>query len=103
MPSLDDFRESFTDLTGSDESHIIDYESNYQTGNFDDWYEIFENTGVEYTQDAFENFLIAFYPQDGMSGDDWRDVREEFYELYGIDDHDIDWEGYREAIGYGRT
>ncbi len=52
------------------------------------------------TIDAFEMFLQSFYPQEGMSGNDWESVRAEFYELHDVDESNIDWEAYREAIGY---
>lgn len=93
MPAeYDEYYQAFTDMVGNDEG-------------FEDWQDLFESTGIDFeshaqTIDAFENFLVAFYPQEDMSGDDWFYVREEFYDLYGIDSHDIDWEAYREAIGY---
>lgn len=77
-------------------------------GNADDWIQLFESTGIDFqshasTIDAFENFLLVFYPQEGLSGDDWDSIREEFADMYGWDmDDDAFWDAWREAIGYGR-
>ena len=64
-----------------------------------DWIELFEETGIatgsrQTDLEAFELFLLAFYPQN-KSPDDWYLDREEFYDLYGIDNRNIDWEAYR--------
>jgi len=75
-------------------------------GDWAQWRDLFETTGVDFdtsaeTIDAFENFLIAFYPQEGMSKDDWEYVRYEFQDMYGLDEFDSDfWAAWREAIGY---
>ncbi len=104
MPAFyDEYVSAFSNLIGS----ANEYEAWYgrEIGNADTWIDLFMETGIDFqshaqTIDAFENFLIAYYPQEGMSGGDWRDIRQEFMEMYGIDDHSIDWEAYREAIGY---
>lgn len=107
MPASNaDYQDAFRDLTGSAGGQEAWYGES--TAGWGHWHDMFEETGIingdrEHDIDAFENFLIAFYPQEGMSADDWWYVRQEFYDMYGIDDHDIDWEAYREAIGYGRA
>lgn len=68
-----------------------------------EWIEIFEETGIstgsrEGDVEAFEMFLLAFYPQD-KSPEEWEADREEFYDEYDIEPYDIDWEAYRDAVG----
>ena len=101
----DDLADSFRDLTGHYIGQRVYEHAPHEAGNANEWIEFFSETGIDFdnpddTRDAFENFLIAFYPQEGMSGDDWWYVREEFYEMYQISEHQVDWEAYREAIGY---
>jgi hypothetical protein len=103
--SHDELGSVFRDLTG----HYYSQETWYgeQAGNANEWIDLFSETGIAPDdptehKESFEEFLYAFYPQEGMSGDDWWYVRQEFYDRYGVDDHSIDWEAYREAIGYGR-
>ena len=101
--SLGEFREAFEGLIGTDGPAEIWWGG--EADSYASWMDIFESTGLDFdssteTIDAFENFLIAFYPQEGMSGDDWASIREEFFGMYDIDDHNIDWQAYREAIGY---
>lgn len=104
MPaSHDDLGRVFRDLTG----HYYAQETWYgeEAGTANEWIDLFQETGIDFpdaadTTDAFGNFLVAFYPQEGMSGDDWWYVRQEFYDMYQIDQHSIDWEAYRAAIGY---
>lgn len=106
MPADHDaMADAFANLTG----HHYGQEAypGHEAGGADEWIDLFSETGIDFpsqadTIDAFENFLVSFYPQEGMSADDWWYVREEFYEMYGIDEHSIDWSDYREAIGYGR-
>jgi hypothetical protein len=106
MPAnYDEYFQAFTDLVGTADEQSVYSGAEHSAGSVDDWIDIFESTGIDFeshahTVDAFENFLIAFYPQEGVSGDDWFYTREEFYEMYGISDNSIDWEAYREAIGY---
>jgi hypothetical protein len=106
MPASDDqFREAFENLIGTDQEQSIYPGADHSTYGYEEWAVLFEETGIDFdssadTIDAFENFLLAFYPQENTSGDDWWYVRQEFYDMYGIDDHSIDWEAYREAIGY---
>jgi hypothetical protein len=103
MPaSYGEYREAFTELIGTDDAERTWY--NEYAGNWLEWVNVFEETGIDFDDsseqvDAFENFLIAFYPQQGVS--DWQSIRAEFYDYYGVDEHNIDWEAYREAIGYG--
>lgn len=105
MPAdYDEYYEAFTELVGGSGEAQTEYYGR-EVGGLDDWIDIFEETGIDFadheqTIDAFENFLLAFYPQEGLSEVDWFYLREEFYELYGISDDDIDWEAWREAMGY---
>jgi hypothetical protein len=104
MPaSYGEYQDAFESLIGTTGEAETWYGE--QAGGVAEWLDIFESTGIDFddsdqTVEAFEVFLLAFYPQDGMSGDDWANVREQFYDLYGIDDHNIDWEAWRAAIGY---
>ena len=104
MPAnYDEYFTAFADLIGSGDAQETWY--GRDAGSVDDWIDLFEETGVDFdshddTIDAFETFLLAFYPQEGMTEEDWFYAREEFYEMYGIDENEIDWEAYREAIGY---
>lgn len=95
-----DYFNAFEDLIGTT-GRSETYTGGEAAGAFD-WIEIFEETGISTGSragdvEAFEMFLMAFYPQDKSQEEWWYD-REEFYEEYGIDDHDIDWEAYRDAI-----
>lgn len=75
-------------------------------GDWAQWRDLFETTGVDFdssaeTLDAFENFLLAYYPQEGLSRDDWEYVRMEFADLYGLSEFDDNfWAAWREALGY---
>jgi hypothetical protein len=111
MPAnYDDLFSVFADLTGTagEEQDIYPNAPN-PVADADEWIDFYKSTGLDErlsegrSSDAFEQFLYAFYPQEGLSGDDWWYLRQEFYEIYDITDQDIDWEAYREAIGYGRT
>lgn len=95
-----DYFSAFEDLVGTT-GRAETYSGGEAAGAFE-WIELFEETGIstgdrESDVEAFELFLMAFYPQD-KSADDWWLDREEFYELYDIDEHQIDWEAYRDAI-----
>ena len=77
-------------------------------GHFGDWLELYHESGAsqedeDADREMFVQFLNAFVP-DVESHDAawWQDIRDSFYEMSGITDEDIDWELYREAIGYGR-
>jgi hypothetical protein len=101
----DDLADAFRDLTGHYYGQEIYEHAPHEAGNANEWIDLFSETGIDFenpadTVDAFENFLIAFYPQTGMSGDDWYIVREEFFEMYQMSGNQIDWQAYREAIGY---
>lgn len=92
----EDLRDEYNDFTGTDE-------------NWAEWHEIYLESGAiqdDPTSDRemFFEFLNAFYPDvESHNKEYWDDIREAFYELSGITEEDIDWELYREAIGYGRT
>lgn len=96
MPAdYDDLRDEFDDFTGTDEGWA-------------GWYEIYTESGAgqddpEADREMFFQFLNAFYPDvEPQTREYWLDIREAFYELSGITAEDIDWELYREIIGYGR-
>jgi hypothetical protein len=98
-----EYQGAFHDMVG----HAGAEESYYgeRIGGWSEWVDLFEATGIDFdshreTIGAFEDFLIAFYPQEGLQRDDWDDIRDEFYDEYGISDNDIDWDAWREAIGY---
>lgn len=107
MPAdYDAFESAFADMVGTAGEQNVYENAPDSVADAEFWIDIFSETGIDFpsegdTLDAFENFLVAFYPQEGMSPDDWWYAREEFYEMYGIDEHSIDWQAYREAIGYG--
>jgi len=102
MPSYNEFYEHFENLVGTGD--YTDAWYGREVGGFAEWHEIWESIGV--TGDdagelrAFDEFIHAFYPEEGLSGDDWDIRRERFYEMTGAIDADIDWEAWREAIGY---
>ncbi len=104
MPAdYDEYFQVFSDLLGSGDAQPTAY--GRDAAPVDEWIDLFEETGIDFQNhdaqvEAFTEFLFAFYPQEGMSNVDRFVVREEFYERYGIDEGDIDWAAYREAIGY---
>ena len=104
MPAdYDDLASAFENLTGSEDGQETWYGE--VAGNAEHWIDLYSETGITFESaaddvDAFENFLIAFYPQEGMAEEDWYYVRQEFYDMYQVDEHNIDWEAYRAAIGY---
>lgn len=99
-----EYQSAFRDMvghTGAEEAYYGE-----RIGGWREWRDVFESTGVDFDShneqiDAFENFLIAFYPQEGLSRSDWQEIRDEFFNMYGLSDNDMDWEAYRAAIGYG--
>lgn len=105
MPaSSGEYQDAFRDMVGhAGASHEWYGE---RVGGWGEWRDLFESTGVDFdssaeTIDAFENFLIAFYPQEGLSKDDWEYVRLEFQDMYGLNEFDEGfWDAWREAIGY---
>ncbi len=104
MPASDsEFHDAFERMVGTDGEQEI--YSGHMAEGWTEWATMFSETGIDYdssadTVDAFEQFLVAFYPDTATSPEEWRELREEFYEQFDIDEHDIDWEAYREAIGY---
>lgn len=105
MPASDDeLHDAFSELVGTDSEEQV-YANAGVAGDWEEWAVLFSETGIDFedsaeTVEAFRDFLIAFYPQEGVSGDDWQLLRWEYYEMYGIDEHNIDWQAWREAIGY---
>jgi hypothetical protein len=96
---------AFTDLVGEDGQSETGPSDN-RIGGWDTWRDLFESTGIDFdssaeTVEAFQLFLVAFYPQEGLSRDDWEYVRLEFADMYGLSEFDDDfWSSWREAIGY---
>lgn len=97
MPAdYDDLRDEYNEFTGTDEGWA-------------EWHEIYIQSGAGQTdpgddRDMFFQFLNAFYPDvEPHDRAYWEEVREAFYDYSGITDEDIDWELYREAIGYGSS
>jgi hypothetical protein len=78
-------------------------------GHFSDFLEIYRESGAtqldpDDDQGMFFQFLNAFVPDvENHNKEWWQEIRQEFYDLSGITDMDIDWEAYREAIGYGSS
>lgn len=78
-------------------------------GQFGKFYEIYESSGAVQEDpdddvEMFTQFLNAFVPdEEAHTREWWLDIRESFYNLAEITDEDIDWEAYREAIGYGTS
>lgn len=76
-------------------------------GHFQDFLEIYRESGAsqpdaDADQEMWFQFLNAFVPDvESHDKEYWEDIRDSFYELSGITGEDIDWESYREAIGYG--
>lgn len=105
MPAdYDEYYAAFTGLVGGSGEAQTEYYGR-EVGGLQEWVDLFEETGIDFADhaqqiDAFENFLLAFYPQEGLTEVDWFELREEFYDLYGISDDNIDWEAWRAAMGY---
>jgi hypothetical protein len=101
--SYEEYVNQFEELIGTTGPATV-YNDRVAAGVFD-WIDIYESTGIPADSDpdtdleAFSEFLLAFYPQD-KSREEWWYDREEFYDNWGISAEDIDWEGYRDAIGY---
>lgn len=99
-----EYQTAFRDLIGTASRDEAWYGES--VAGWHDWVELFEQTGIDFdshaeTIDAFENFLLAYYPQEGLSRDDWEYTRLEFAYMYGLRDmDDAFWEAWREAIGY---
>lgn len=97
MPASEgEFRDEYLDFTGGYGEH------------FDAYYEIFQETGIsgdtDYELEGFFQFLNTFYPDTDTHDKEWWDnIRDSFYDMYGVTAEDIDWELWREAIGYGRS
>jgi hypothetical protein len=83
---------------------------------YDDWdsqfHGVFDNVpGADYlsseehryAESLFEAGFThtgAEYERMGMSEDAVQAIRDEYFDFMGIDAHDFDWEGWREAMGY---
>lgn len=78
-------------------------------GSFEHFLDVYHSSGAGQEdpvadEDMFYQFLNAFVPEDEpQTAEYWEAIREEFYEMAEITGEDIDWEEYREAIGYGEN
>jgi hypothetical protein len=97
-------------MPAADYDLFREYESfGGEQGHFQDFLEIYRESGASQVdadedQNMFFEFLNAFTPDvESHDRDWWQEIRQEFYDLSGITYEDIDWEAYREAIGYGST
>jgi hypothetical protein len=91
----------FDDFGGND--------NDYTAGHFQEFLEIYRESGASQEDpdadaEMFFQFLNAFVPDvESHDRDYWAEMRESFYDLAGLaGDENIDWEIWREAIGYGR-
>ena len=107
MPASDyELFGEFEDFGANDPGYLSG--SAETAGHFQDFLEVYRSSGAsqedpDADREMFYQFLNAFVPDtDPHDREYWQDIRELFYELSGITDEDIDWEAYREAIGYGR-
>lgn len=105
MPaSSGEYQDAFREMVG----HAGADEGFYgeRIGGWSQWRDLFESTGVDFdnsneTIEAFESFLVAYYPQEGLDKTDWEIIRIEYAEMYGTGDMDDQfWAAWREAIGY---
>lgn len=78
----DSFREVFDNTPGAD--YLNDEEFSYAETLFD--------AGFTHTSDEYEAM--------GLSEDQVQAIRDEYFDLMGIDADQFDWEGWREAMGY---
>lgn len=76
------FRDVFDNVPGAD--YLSDEEFNYAENLFD--------LGFTHTSEEYDSM--------GYSEDQIQAVRDEYFDLMGIDSRDFDWEGWREAMGY---
>lgn len=105
MPAnYEDYVGIFEDLVGTTGPSIA-YNDKEVAGVFD-WIDIYETSGVgsqldeDDDREAFSEFLLAFFPQD-KSPEEWWYDREEYYDNWDTSAELIDWDAYRDAIGYG--
>lgn len=103
--ALDDFQyeSAFDDYIGYTDAREI--YSGHEAAGWEEWAALFSEIPHEWESggqelDAFEAFLLAFYPDTSTGPAVWAELREEFYDTYDIDPSEIDWEGWREAMGY---
>lgn len=92
MPADDDYREHYENIVGDDR-------------HFEQFQELFETTGIPeqmYSDDDmlgfFDDFLFAFYPEEGLTKEEWNERREDFYDETGLYWTDIDWDEWRDII-----
>lgn len=108
MPaSSGDFYNAFYDWTGHHGSSAGD--SGNRVGGWNEWRDVFHSIGgVDFSdmsasqeKQMFSDFLVAFYPSEGLTRDEWEELRYDFYADWDIDDvDDFDWEAWRRAMGY---
>jgi hypothetical protein len=97
--------EGYRNLNEPDEQNHITYTyitgENPRTDNFEDWWELFIDTGITRIEQApaevdrlWDQFLRAFY----LTGDDEGSVpRNDFYADSGLTKRRIDWQKWREV------
>ena len=103
MPISDqEFYDTFEEYTGTTGPQRVYEDAPNEAAGWEEWSVLAAEAGVD-DPDTFGAFLVAFYPQEGLSGPEWDQLRNEFFEAYDIDPNDLGsdwWEAYREAIGY---
>lgn len=78
-------------------------------GHVTDFVELYRGSGAsqldpDADKEMFFQFLNAFVPDTERHNKEWwQEIRQDFYDLAGISEDEIDWEAYREAIGYGSS
>jgi hypothetical protein len=107
MPaSSGDFYNAFADWTGH--HGASEGASENRIGGWNEWRDVFHSIdGIDFSDmsaeeetQMFSDFLVAFYPDEGLSGSDWDDLRVDFFADYDIDPDDFDWDAWRHAMGY---
>ena len=103
MPISDqEFHDTFLEYVGTTEPQRIYEDAPHDTQGWTEWSVLASEAGID-NPDAFGAFLVAFYPQEGLTGAEWDQLRDEFFRDYNINPDDLGadwWQAYREAIGY---
>lgn len=91
MPaSYEEFEDLYRDLTGGMTGFEGFMEAYEQTGFTDPDMSTNEDLG------GFHMFLYAFYPETGLSQEEWEERREEWFDYSDTDF--LDWDAIREAL-----
>jgi hypothetical protein len=92
MPSDEEYQEHYENIVGDSE-------------HYEGFRHIFDEAGIPeqmYDDDQmlefFDDFLFAFYPEDGLTREEWNERREDWYEETGLYWEDIDWDEWRDII-----